>query len=282
MSTIEYLKNIVIGAFTGFFMMMPGASGATMAVVFGIYERLIRDISKLSKYLVEDIRFLLTLGIGAIIGVLACAKGLDFLIDDYEIPLMFMFAMLILVQIPDIWKQTNDGEKLTSSNIIAMAAGFAIMILVLIIGQLGMEQSDSAGVLVMLFAGMIYAVCAISPGISGSTILLALGLFTPVIDSLGNLELKTILPLAVGAVISVILFAKFINHCVNSYRKSTYCVILGLTAGSIVTVIGNALLSMDGEDDILVQCVVFAIIGLIIGWGIHLFSKHVQNSSGSE
>ena len=281
MSIPESAKNFLVGIFIGIFMLMPGASGATMAVVFGVYERLIRDASKLWVYLIKDIRFLVLLGIGVVLGVVICAKGLDFLIEKYEIPLMFFFAALILVQLPDIWKNADDGEKMRPTNYLALIGGFAVMMVVLYAGQLGIEQGDSAGALVMLVAGVIYAICALSPGISGSTILLALGLFAPVIDSLSDLHLSSILPLAVGALIGILLFANLINHCVTHYRKSTYCAILGLTAGSVVTVAGNGLLSMEG-DDLYLQIAVFIVAGLIIGWGIHLFSNYVQKQPEEE
>ena len=102
MKAAEAVKNVIIGTLTGIFMMLPGASGATMAVIFGVYERLIRDISKLTKYLISDFGFIIAIGIGGVIGFLICAKGLDALIDSYEIPAMFFFAALITVQIPDL------------------------------------------------------------------------------------------------------------------------------------------------------------------------------------
>jgi putative membrane protein len=285
MGAAEYVKNAFIGIIMGIFMMMPGASGATISVVFGVYERLIRDVAMLKTYFIKDIKFILTIGLGGLVGVLICAKGLDFLIDRYEIPLMFMFAALILVQIPDIWKQADDGEKLTGYNILALVCGFAVMIVVLFIGQASIEQQETPGVIPMLIAGMIFAICAISPGISGSTLLLALGLFTMVIDSLGDLKLSAILPLLVGAVLGVILFAKLISHCVNNHRKSTYCVIIGLTAGSIVTVVAEAIMKMGGDSDLLVPCIVATVVGLIIGWAIHMISTRImkadQPSEGS-
>ena len=93
MKSGESARNVIVGAIIGVFMILPGASGATMAVLFGIYERLIRDISQLREYLKKDFFWLLTLGIGGIIGVIACSKGLDMLIQNHRIPLMIFFAM---------------------------------------------------------------------------------------------------------------------------------------------------------------------------------------------
>ena len=249
-----------------------------MAVIFGIYDRIIRDVSKLREYLIKDIWFILTVGIGGLIGIIICAKGLDFLIEQYEIPIMFFFASLILVQIPDIWKTTDNGEKMTTYNIAALVIGFVIMIGILYLGTVSAEEMESPGVIVLVLAGVLYAVCALSPGISGSTILLALGLFNAVIGGLSDLDLSNILPLIIGAVVGVLLFSKVIDHFVTHNRKSTYCVILGLTAGSVVTVIAEAFMKM-GADDVLIPCAIAVVCGLAIGYVIHIFSKHYSPES---
>ena len=272
MGIAGYVRNVIVGVITGIFMMLPGASGATITVVFGIYERLIHDVSKLSN-IISDIRFLITLGIGVVLGVLICSKGLDFLIDSYEIPLMFFFAVLILVQIPDIKSQSDDGEKPTTMNYVAFAAGFLIMIGILLIGLETGEQMESPGPIILFFAGIIYVVSAISPGISGSTILLALGLFSAVVEGIGNLELMTLLPLALGGLVGLVLFAKIIDRCVTDHRKSTYFAILGLTAGSVITVITQAVLGMDGDDLIVPVCICI-VAGVVVGYGMHLFSRY--------
>ena len=279
MKAAEAVKNVIVGTFMGIFMMLPGASGATMAVIFGVYERLIRDISKLREYLISDIRFLITLGIGGIIGILICAKGLDALIDAYEIPAMLFFAALIAVQVPDIAKNVNEeGTKLTPYNILAMVMGFLVMMAVLSIGTLEEAEDVEYGVIGMFFAGVLYAVCALSPGISGSTILLTLGLLTPVLNAISDLKLSAILPILLGAVIGVLCFAKLINHFINNNRRSTYCAILGLTVGSIVTVVVQAFLKMDSGEDYLIPCIVAVAAGLAIGFGLHLFTRYMART----
>jgi len=279
MNSEQSLRNVLVGIITGIFMFLPGASGATVTVLFGVYERLIRDVSKLTKYLREDIWFLVTLGIGVAIGVVVCAKGLDFIIDENAIPLMFFFAALILIQLPDIWKQADDGEKVTSYNILAIIGGFAVMMVILFVGLQGLDMEGNTGIIAMFFAGMIYAVCAISPGISGSTILLALGLFTALVEGIGNFDLGAILPLGVGAVVGVLVFAKVINHFFNKSRKSTYCAIFGLTLGSVVTVTVQAINDMESGTDYLVPCIIAVAAGLLLGYGMHLLTGYIRRKN---
>ena len=276
MDARESLRNVVMGALVGIFMILPGASGATMAVVLRIYERIIRDVSSLLCYIREDFAFLITLGIGGVAGVLLCAKGLDFLIEDHAIPLMFFFAALIVVQIPDMARQAEVGRDMTVWNVLALILGFAVMLAVLLLGRYSTIEVGMTSIVVMFLAGMIYAVCAISPGISGSTLLLALGLFAPVIEGLSRLDLMTLLPLALGAVVGVILFAKLMNRFITNNRKSTYMAILGLTAGSVVTVLVEAYWGLD-TDVSLLECTGAIVLGLTFGYMLHMFSAKSQN-----
>ncbi len=277
----EALRNALIGVITGIFMILPGASGATVTVLFGVYERLIRDVSKLTKYLREDLFFLLTLGAGGIVGIVVCSKGMDFLIDEYAIPLMFFFAALILIQLPDIWKESDDGEKMTSYNIAAIIAGVAVMAIVLFIGMQDFSLEGNTGIIAMFLAGLIYAVCAISPGISGSTILLALGLYTALVEGIGNLDFGAILPLAVGAVVGVLAFAKLMDHFFRNNRKSTYCVIFGLTLGSVITVVIEAVSQMESGQEYLIPCIIAVVAGLVLGYGMHMLTRYIRGKNAA-
>ena len=140
-------------------------------------------------------------------------------------------------------------------------------------------MEGNTGIIAMFFAGMIYAVCAISPGISGSTILLALGLFTALVEGIGNFDLGAILPLGVGAVVGVLVFAKVINHFFNKSRKSTYCAIFGLTLGSVVTVTVQAINDMESGTDYLVPCIIAVAAGLLLGYGMHLLTGYIRRKN---
>ncbi len=277
----EALRNAVVGVIMGIFMILPGASGATVSVLFGVYERLIRDVSKLTKYLREDLFFLLTLGAGGIVGIVVCSKGMDFLIDEYAIPLMFFFAALILIQLPDIWKESDDGERMTGYNIAAIVAGVAVMAIVLFIGMQDFSLEGNTGIIAMFLAGLIYAVCAISPGISGSTILLALGLYTALVEGIGNLDFGAILPLAVGAVVGVLAFAKLMDHFFRNNRKSTYCVIFGLTLGSVITVVIEAVSQMESGQEYLIPCIIAVVAGLVLGYGMHMLTRYIRGKNAA-
>lgn len=248
----------------GIVSMLPGASGATVAVIFGIYERLIGDIADIRGRLVHDLGFVFVVGTGIVIGLMVCAFGLDFLIERVEIPMMFFFVALIVTQVPDIVKLGDDGAPATGWNLLAFAAGLAVMVALLFVDEGGSDGGEGLGLPAMVAVGAILAVSKIAPGISGSTVLLALGLYTPFMHALTDLDIVTLAPVGAGFVVGALLFSKVVDHFMRNNRKSAYAAILGLTVGSIVTVTVDAAGGLTGSD-IMVQSAVAVIAGLALG-----------------
>lgn len=269
--SLKSVKDLLVGALVGIVSMLPGASGATIAVVFGIYERLISDLADIRRKLLHDLGFIIPLGIGIVLGLFVCAFGLDALMSRWEIPTMFFFAALILTQIPDIRSLARDDEPMNAWNWIALVAGFAVMIAFLFIGG---EESDSgaSGVLVWVMVGIVLAISKLAPGVSGSTVLLALGLFGPFMDALTDFDMSVLVPGGIGLLIGVLAFSRIIDHFITNSRKSTYMAILGLTIGSIVTVSVDAAGQLDGTA-MIVQSIIGIVLGLVLGAGLGRISK---------
>lgn len=266
--SLKSVKDLLVGALIGIVSMLPGASGATIAVIFGVYERLISDLADLKNKLFKDLRFIIPIGIGIMFGLFACAVGLDWLIDNYEVPMMFFFAALILVQVPEIIKLGDDGQKMTSSNYAAFAFGIIVMAVVFGIGFMngGDYKGDGSitSFLLMFVAGFILAVSKLAPGISGSTILLALGLFNPLMDAIADIDLSYLIPIGLGLLVGVFGSAKVLDNVIRNHRKSSYSAILGLTVGSVFTVTIEAIMDVTGFDDA-IGGVVGIILGIVIG-----------------
>ena len=271
--TAKPLKDVLVGTLVGIVSMLPGASGATIAVIFGIYERLISDLAEIRERLFKDLRFIIPVGIGIVFGLFVCAFGLKALMDQWEVPMMFFFAALILAQVPDVRSLGDDGQPMTAYNWAALVIGFAVMLVFLWISLSGNGVDRTVnGFAVWLLVGIILAVSKLAPGVSGSTILLALGLFTPFMDAMTAFDMSALIPGGIGLLIGVLVFARVVDYFIRNHRKSTYMVILGLTVGSIVTVSIEAATKLDGTTMIL-QSIVGIVIGLVLGVGLSRISK---------
>lgn len=271
--TAKPLKDVLVGTLVGIVSMLPGASGATIAVIFGIYERLISDLAEIRERLFKDLRFIIPVGIGIVFGLFVCAFGLKALMDQWEVPMMFFFAALILAQVPDVRSLGDDGQPMSAYNWAALVIGFAVMLVFLWISLSGNGVDRTVdGFAVWLLVGIILAVSKLAPGVSGSTILLALGLFTPFMDAMTAFDMSALIPGGIGLLIGVLVFARVVDYFIRNHRKSTYMVILGLTVGSIVTVSIEAATKLDGTTMIL-QSIVGIVIGLVLGVGLSRISK---------
>ena len=263
--TPKAVKDMLVGALVGIVSMLPGASGATIAVIFGIYERLVSDLADIRRKLLRDLRFVIPLGIGIVLGLFVCAFGLDALMERWEVPMMFFFAALILAQIPDVKALGDDGTRFTAWNAAAFIGGFAVMAIMLAFSLSGGSVEKSVdGFAVWFLVGLILAASKMAPGISGSTILLALGLFTPFMNAMTDFDMSALIPGGLGLLVGVLLFAKILDSLIRNRRKSTYMAILGLTAGSVVTVAIEACTKLDGGT-MIAQSAAMVIVGLVLG-----------------
>ena len=281
----QAVKDLMVGALMGIVSFLPGASGSTIAVIFRVYERLVSDVADIRNKLIKDLKFIIPIGIGVLAGMVFCAKVLDELSAKYETQLMFLFVALIITQIPDIKKMGDDGNKLTTADIIAFIAGIAVMVTFMVIGWNAHLDKDNSGFLIMVVIGIVYAMSLLSPGISGSTILLALGFYWVYTNVIGDFihHLDQMLPIALGVLIGALVFSKVIDFCMRNYRKTTYMAILGLTVGSAVTVLINAVRSLSdySTTELIVQCIICAVIGALLGLGLNKLA-HIYADSSSE
>ena len=195
---------------------------------------------------------------------------------------MFFFAALIVAQIPDIMKLADDGTPTSKWNIMAFIVGFAIMIAFLFIGDGNdMELDGVTGIVLMVLVGIILAVSKLAPGVSGSTVLLALGLYTPFMHALTDLDITYLLPILIGLLIGILGFSKVMDHCMRSHKKSTYVMILGLTAGSVITVSIQAMMKLDGTE-MIAMSIAGVIIGLLLGIGLSRVASTYAKETISE
>ena len=279
---LKPLKDILVGALVGLVSMLPGASGATIAVIFGIYERLVSDLADIRHRLLKDLRFIILIFIGIVLGMMVCAFGLEFLMDHIEVPTMFFFAALIVAQIPDIMKLGDDGEPLSKWNIAAFVVGFVIMIAFLFLGDGNdVELEGITGTVLMVLVGITLAVSKLAPGVSGSTVLLALGLYAPFMHALTDMDIGYLLPILIGLVIGVLGFSKIVDHCMRNHKKSTYVMILGLTAGSVITVSVQAIMKLNGTE-MIAMSIAGIVIGLLLGIGLSKVASSYAKETISE
>ncbi len=286
MSKVADVKNALIGIFIGVLSILPGASGGVAAVVFGIYERLVNDLANIFNTIRTDFRFLFFIGGGLALGMGVTAFGLDWLMTNLEVPAMFFFTGLIVGQFPDVFKMTQEeGKKSSVWNYLALVAGILITVLLVFAGNFGTTGSEAdmtrnvSMYLLLIFTGLIIAASKIAPGVSGSAILLAMGLYKPLISAFTSFDLVVILFFGIGLIIGIFLFAKIVSWALGAYRRSTYFLIFGLTVGSTLIVAYNTLMVTDNWTEMISGTAALA-LGLIFSFWLSRMSR--RYSDGQE
>ena len=274
----DHLRTFLNGVVAGIASILPGVSGGLILVLCGTYERLIEDISKLREKLKPEFLYLVAIAVGLVVGMLACTLLLDRILDEFAAPLMALFFGLIVAQIPEVWKLTGHekGTKLPLSSVVCMAIGLGLIIALMVINGTGNEvdtEDHSFGNL-MLFGlcGVVLAISKVMPGISGSSLLIALGLFDVTIHSVADLDIYFIAPLGVGLLIGLFGFAKVMDLCLKRYRTQTYMLIMGLTIGSLLVIIQeliNESLDIWGW----AICAVMVVLGVLASYAFTLYGR---------
>lgn len=267
------IKLIIYGAIIGIANIIPGVSGGTMAVILGVYDRLIQSISNFRKDFVNTLKFLIPIGIGAGLGILLFSKIIEFSLEHYSIATNLVFVGLIIGSVPMIWKKIkgeNDGE-----NRRRMGAVLAFLICLAIMIYMGISNPDetsqmmttlTVGSFMKLFLASIIASGAmIIPGISGSFVLLLLGIYTTVLGAISDLNIVMLIPVALGCTVGLLLCAKIIDILFTKCPQQTYSGILGLMIGSLFSICPGFILTVE-----FIVGIVFAIAAAIVAYGFSM------------
>ena len=237
------------GAVLGVAFIIPGVSGGTLAVLLGIYEDLIEAVSNFYKgkeTFIKYFKFLLPIGLGALVSLLLVAKLIKLGLDKAPIITILIFLGLIIGGIPKLFKSV--GEKPTLKHFSLMLIGIIILILMLIFNKsasnVNLTNINALGYVILFFVGMLASATMVIPGISGSFTLMLIGYYEPILETLNNISSLTnlkesiliMLPFLIGVVVGILLIAKLIEYMLKKYRTSTYYVIIGFVLASIISV----------------------------------------------
>lgn len=271
---MKYIKNLFSGIVIGIANIIPGVSGGTMAVILGIYDRIIDAISLNLKKLKKNFTFILTVGLGMLLGISVIAKLLNFLFENYNVATQFFFIGLILGSIPLVWKKTTEFKKFRAINIIPFVITLALMIALAFSKEITNDiitTVDLKEFIVLLFSGTVAAIAMIIPGISGAFMLKAMGQYETVSSAIeiGNFNFAIIIPVAIGIIIGLLVGAKLISVLLNKFQQGVYSAILGLVIGSVVEIYPR-------EFAFNTQGIV-AIIVMIIGFMIPVYMNWLDN-----
>ncbi len=220
---------------------IPGVSGGTIALITGIYEELIDSLKSFDLQAIKflfafkwkefvkhtNFYFLLQIFIGLGLAIISLAKLFKFLFDNYPVYIWAYFFGLVLAS---VYFVGNTVKKWSTSAIISFIIGLIIAVIVTVLHPAG--ENDHP--LYLFFNGIIAIISMILPGLSGSFVLILLGNYRLVaIDAINHLDLKILIPFALGAIIGLIAFSHILSWLFKKYKDQTIALMTGFILGSL-------------------------------------------------
>jgi len=232
---MSYLaKGTAIGAANT----VPGVSGGTIAVVTGIYDRLVEAIGDFfSPRWRQHLLIVAPVLIGALIGIAAFAWIIEIGLERAPEQTFFVFVGLIAGSVPFVARQVRE-HPVRPHHIVLFLAALAILVVQAIIGNPPMSAAiiavNLSTVVPLVLAGAVATATMIIPGVSGSFVLLVIGMYATFLQAVRSGNVPVLAVLIVGAAIGLVAASKLMSVLLRRFHAATYWVILGLVAGSIV------------------------------------------------
>lgn len=291
-----YLRGIAMGLAE----LVPGVSGGTIAFITGIYLELVGTIRGAGEALVRYLPrrdlvgawkhanggFLLVLGAGMGTGILSLARLVSWLLENRGLQLWGFFFGLILASVLFVGRSalpfTPSRRALVILGVVAGAAASFATALSLPVN------------LLTLFLGSMVAICAwVLPGVSGSFVMLLLGLYPTVVSAIAVLDLKVLGVLAAGCGVGLLLFARLLGWLLDRFYRGTLALLCGFMAGSLLSLwpwrvpvsvvegkpLGLRLLlpeeygAVTGVDPVVGGVVLSLLLGLGMVWAMDVLSR---------
>lgn len=264
---MNFIKNFLKGVAMSISQIVPGVSGGTIAMILGIYDKLLHAVNNIFKDFKNQYRILLQVGIGAVVGILLFSNIVKTLFDNYPIPIGYLFIGVILGGAPLMYRKAT-VKGINKKSLLYLVLG------ILIVLMMGSPNNDASAIITSLslfnfiwlfIGGVVVAVALILPGISGSFMLYILGLYNTVITAVVKFNIPILIPIVLGGIVGTLLTARIIEVLLNKFPEQTYMLIFGFILGSVFSVFPG----VDGLS---------SLIGIILGIIGFIFTYYISRN----
>ena len=289
---LKQVRDYFGGLAFGITETVPGVSGGTIAIIIGFYDELIGSVNSFTKNYRKSLRFLIPFLLGAACGLLLFGSIMDFLLVHYSMPVILFFIGLVTGIIPIVFSKVKPKERRFNLReaILILTPALALAVISHLKDMPLYEPSEFVsamgfGYMVFIFAaGIVAAAALVIPGVSGSFILLLMGIYPLVTHTLASIRYlptgsataelwinicKVLVPLAIGIVVGGISMAKLIGKLLRDHYTTAYCLILGLLIGSVYALFREPIVFQSGvSTPAIVAAVVTFFAGCLISFNM--------------
>lgn len=237
--------NILKGIIIGIAKIIPGLSGTILMISFNLYDKAINAITRFFDNPKSNFKFLLTLFIGVVIGIVFFSKIVSYFINNYYIYTISLFIGLILGGLSLIKKEF----KITKKNILLFLLSLVFLLYLTYSNKVNVYilKNNYIDILIFIFSGFLEAIGTVLPGVSSTALLMMIGIYPYYIEILGNLfnlnklisSIYFLLPFSVGLILGIIIISLLVNYLFKYHKENTFAIIFGVSISSIITLLSS-------------------------------------------
>ncbi len=250
------------GALVGFGAIMPGISGGTLCVAFGMYQPIMNLLSHPFKELKKNGVNLFFFILGGGLGFIGLSGLAALLLEKDSTAMICAFIGFIIGTIPDLWHDAGkQGRK--NSSYASMAVGFAVLLAILLSVRAADGISVQPDIWGFLICGVLWGLSFVVPGLSSSTLIIFIGLYQPMLDGISALSMPVLIPLAIGAGACLLALPRAVNAAFDRWYSQLSHAIIGIVIASTVTIIPMEM--FDSAKSILLG-VMYIVLGAVVSF----------------
>lgn len=260
-SLLRVILRVLQGVLIGVGAVLPGISGGVLCVVFGIYKPVMELLGDPIRKFRTHVPKLLPVIVGGAVGFLGVAKILAFFLEAYPAPSVCLFIGLITGMLPSLFREANEKGRVKNAWVPLAVAFVVILALLISLNLFSITITPNFGWYV--FCGFCLALSVIAPGMSFSTLLMPLGLYTPFVDGLGSLDFSILVPAGIGAVVTVICLARAVDALFDHFYAYAFHAIIGIVIAATIMIVPVDSFTSLGSAAVNVVCLAVGVVAAL-------------------
>lgn len=230
----DWIIRLLKGTLVGIGAILPGLSGGVLAVIFGIYQPLLKFLSDIRKDFVKNMLFFIPVLIGVAFGIFLFAIVVEKAFGRYAAVFVCLFIGFVIGTFPSLYKTAGKQGRGTRDIVILIISAMAIFTLMMV----GERQllNVTPGLPAWFGSGALIGLGLIVPGMSPSNFLIYFGLYDKMAEGINDLNMAVVIPLTAGVIVCILLFSRLAAFLFRKYYSGMYHFILGMVLGSSVAI----------------------------------------------
>ena len=238
MKDLFNIKNLILilqGAIVGTGAILPGISGGVLCVAFGIYKPMMELFSHPKKSFKTHYKMFIPFVVGWILGFILLANVVEALFEISKSIALMLFFGLICGTLPELIKDSEEEKSTVTWSPFVLALAISYLIFGILENGAISEIAVSTGSFIL--CGTIWGLSMIIPGLSSSSLLIYMGLYEPMTAGIAAIDFSVILPLLIGLLITILVFARLVNYLYENYNSMISKIINGIVISSALKII---------------------------------------------